>query len=1236
MSQPLAEASAALPSEALAKQPPSPAPGGFPSAPSLYPWALPASVSLALAFALAVALSFTGIAEGPALKWTWLDALTNDGLFSASLLGAFVFAITRLSGARPRVGSLFTGALLFAGLFALLPPTRPIEIAYRAFAALGMSGLAFSAHRISRVDREERRASLDELLAVVSFVGAIALLPFLSLLTTAFRPLVLDPHALRLDGSLGFQPLSALGHLFAKLSWLEPLFATLYMATPAAILAIHFLAPRSEPNRGSLLLTTIALALLGGLFHHLAPIAGPLQAYPRFPLLPEGVDPGSILLDPAPRHGLPALPFAFAVALYWHSRALGRRLHALGIAWLALTLFASLGLGLHYAIALVATIPFTLGVMTLVTPRAPSLLGFRATVFAISSALFAIIIVGLHLRVTFLAPLPPLVMALAVALPWELTRRYTKRAEALAEAEEPTSEDALDEDRDLGLAWAMGVMFFISGAAGLIYEVVFAKSLALTFGSTTRASTTVLATYMGGMALGAFLGGRIARGKTRPLIVYAICEAGIALWCALSPFMLGIVQKIYVGLASGADASAPWLGGLQVALGALLLLPPTILMGLTLPVVAKQFEKRMALGRAIGLLYGANTFGAALASLSTGYFILPFLGISRTTWFAVLANFGAAALAILVDKRLRKDIELEADSEDRPAPKAIANLPAFEPKAAALVLGVGGVITLALEVVYIHLLAIVAGNSAYAFSLMLFAFLLGLGGGAAIGRKMLERRRLALRYLGWMQLGLAACVLLGVFGWEAVPNYFASFEEYAHTRGFGARELVRAAICCMMMIPPALFIGAAYPLAMACRVEGAPDPIRATGRASALNTVGNVTGAFVGSFVLVPYLGALRSLQLLALLAFALGLLATLGTGARLERWKASAPALIVVVLLAVQPSVFNLNRLASGTNVYFERQGYGKVVDHAESADGGLTMVTESFDPGGRRVLTLLTNGKFQGDDSQSREMAAQFGFALFPLLHTTARDKALVIGFGTGVSARAVDDAGFSHTDIIDLSEDIFTLADKHFQSVNGGVLSRPRARAHVTDGRNFLLLSEERYDLIGMEISSIWFAGAASLYNREFYQLVKSRLADDGILQQWVQLHRLSPRDLASIFASLQAEFERVWLYFGGGQGILVACNHDCEPTDEAILLMDRTPSLEFALSTYGGKAKNLLRSKLLDTSEITAFIDSLGIPTSELISTDDNLFLEYSTPRGNVRPYRASIQQNVRMLSGFRGN
>jgi hypothetical protein len=266
---------------------------------------------------------------------------------------------------------------------------------------------------------------------------------------------------------------------------------------------------------------------------------------------------------------------------------------------------------------------------------------------------------------------------------------------------------------------------------------------------------------------------------------------------------------------------------------------------------------------------------------------------------------------------------------------------------------------------------------------------------------------------------------------------------------------------------------------------------------------------------------------------------------------------------------------------------------------------------------------------------MKAQYGMTLVPLLHTRARGSAVIVGYGTGTSALAAQEAGFQKLDVIDLTRDMVELADAWMPECNGGVSSRPGVQMHYTDGRNFLALSREKYDLIGLEISSIWFAGAATLYNREFYALAKERLTERGVLQQWFQLHHLSRLELLSIFETLRSEFANVWVYVTGGQGVLVACNGECAPTPaEAQLLLD-TPALARGLKLWG-TVDELEKTRMLSPpafEEMRADAERGGIVLEDLVSTDDNLLLEYATPRANVRDGQATGVANIDMLLRF---
>lgn len=779
--------------------------------------------------------------------------------------------------------------------------------------------------------------------------------------------------------------------------------------------------------------------------------------------------------------------------------------------------------------------------------------------------------------------------------------------------------------------WLLYGLFFLSGAAALIYQVQFGKRLMYVFGSMSTATNTVLATYMGGMALGAWLGGAVAPRLRRPVIAYAACEAGIAVYCAASPLIFALVQNVYVAMAIGQAPESPFLLPLRVLLGAAALVIPTALMGVTLPVLAQFFEHSgQALGRTVGRLYAANTLGAGLGALVAGYLLLPLIGLRATTLVAVAANLIVALLALRFTNGQPRG--LAADIE--PASERQQHGSVAHGRIAILILACGGFVTLALEVDFIHLLAVVAGNSTYAFSLMLFAFLIGLGLGAETARRMLRRMQ-PMRLLAWLECALCVTLVLAVAQINAIPGFFAGFGERSIELGWAARELIRGLVCCSAMLPPAFFIGAIFPVAVESIGRAFPERrIRMLGFAAALNTLGNILGVLVAGFVMLPALGPMLSIRLLAALCVLLGLTAAVCSPTE-HRARVIASIAASAFCVALFFPVLDYDRVTTGANVYFRPEWHGHVIDRAESLDGGLTSVNELQLDNGERLLTLLTNGKFQGVNGSSGEAIAQEGFALAPLLHNAQRTSALVIGYGTGTTSRVLHDAGFARLEIVDLSADIFRLANRHLADVNGRVTEKPGVYPHVTDGRNFLLLAKGRYDVISMEINSIWFAGAASLYSRDFYRLARAHLNDGGVLQQWMQLHHAAPLDVFYVLGSLRAEFRYVWLYVLGGQGIIVATDSgEARPTAEHAGVIDAAPALRMVIERHGGSAAHVSDGLLLDPDGVDRFLASRGVPASYFVSDDDNAHLEYSTPKGNALDGAQSAAFNFALLARFK--
>ncbi len=1068
-------------------------------------------------------------------------------------------------------------------------------------------------------------------------------------LTISLHPMTYDLYALHWDGALGLNITKQLISICAEIPGIVFLAQQCYRFAPLVFLAVALLHLKKRPaHTASGMLTWVVLTTCAMIAYNFFPITGPAYVFNGAISYVDAIaNPTAIPLKMtmsaiAPRNGMPSMHFGWMLAasiLWWssHTKWWSR---TIVISMTVLTAIATICMGEHYVVDLIVAVPFVLAAIAASTIN----ISWRNSEKYLTVALgfltwflWTIILKTMvgwtqtHLWFGYFV----LVSTAIVVLKQTIWLKAFAQLQTLdLDSNDTSIQKSVVASDEKTLERKIALMFFASGAAALIYQVLFAKKLALVFGSTSTATLTVLATFLGGMAIGSLIGGKLAQRTKHPIRSYAIVEGGIAAYCVLTPSLFDLVQGIYISLATGYPADAAFLLPLRVILGATVLLIPTVLMGITLPLLAKALEAPgQRLGNKIGLLYFMNTAGAATGALLTSYAIIPAIGVGRTTLVAALLNLFVALAALELGKRLASTIEAKQDSiasNDRTLPKPILIASLFA-------LGIGGILSLGLEVIYVHMLSIVAGNSVYAFGLMLSTFLLGLAAGGEAARRSLsrfsnERHRL----LAASFLGLSVSIALSLWFWNEIPQYFASYSEYHAARSFVSREAIRGGICALIMFPPTFFIGAAYVLAMDLLTgEDAQGAIRRLGFGAAINTLGNIVGVLLFGFVILPVLGGFDASKLLAASALVMALAIIVICKAKLKKLDFVVAGVALICSISAFQAKLDYAVLSSGANVYFTAQNWGSVIEHAESIDGGLTSVTQQD---GQAFKTLLTNGKFQGNNDWKSEMQAQIGLAFTPLLHHEKRDKALVIGYGTGVTSRVFHDAGFKQLDIAELSGDVVKLANKHFGEVNNRVTDLDQVKLHVTDGRNFLLLSppSSLYDVVSIEISSIWFSGASSLYNKEFYQLIKTRLAKDGVLQQWVQLHHLSPTDILTVIATLREEFEYVTLYEVGFQGILIATNDPAKsiPSQSAIEKLETTDTLGTIRHHFLAKIGEIPKSILIANAEVDQYIKGVGVDRSVWISTDDNLMLEYSTPKGNVNDHQKSTILNRNLILKFK--
>lgn len=1181
----------------------------------------------------------TGITDTPIS-----DKFFNDGLFSLSFyLGqpALFLGILYLSQ-RPKLPELLP-LLLAAGvsgsilLFFIQTPEHigqfSVSLKFIGYGAPYFIGfaLAILIRQIYQWRQGQHRITDKLMLGAVFVFLAFTLYPGPALkLVSALNPATYDTVLFHIDHAFGFHPSIAFASWARNHPLIDSFFLQVYSLFQLAFaFAYGYALYRKGTARVDFIMLSLTAGLAGILLYSFLPVSGPAYLLgDLFPFNPPSLDKipqtPAVIPIPFPRNGVPSMHFTWVFLLFLGVLDFKKVLGSILAGTLViLVTISTLTTGEHYLIDLVISVPYAIALYIANCRDTPWRDKAKQSAIILCAVLFVpwIVLIRFAPEIFFNSFTLYSASLITIAGSWFAYMLFQRKAQPIvrpAVQTQPASRPVLQ----------VALMFVLSGFAGLMYQVIFSKELALIFGSTATATYTVLTAYMGGMAIGAYLGGRWAERFPNPLRAYAGCEMGIAVYCLATPAIFAGCHELYLLVAADQRPDSSMLLGVRFILGATALTIPTILMGATLPILAQYFKKhQLTLGHSVGVLYAANTLGAATGALITAYFVLPTLGIFKSTILAAGFNLAAAFLAINLAKRV------DPTTTEETSPAGTVQSEQLHQRWVFISLTVCGFVCLAVEVNYVHLLSVVAGNSVYAFGLMLFTFLLGLGFGGELSRRIIKAGWPIGQSMGALQALLGVVILAGLFMWDSMPSYFASYAQYQAVKSFAERETVRALVCFTAMFPPAVLIGSLYPLSMEALERYSPQrAIRLLGQGATLNTLGNIAGVITAGFVLLPVIGALHSIRLCAALCICTGvLLLYRGTQARPIWYLAPLAGLLLFVF---SPRSFNYDRLASGANVYFSPGYWGKIIDHAESVDGGLTSVAQQ-QVGNTTLLTLLTNGKFQGNDAQGGEMVAQAGFTLAPLIHTPARERALVIGYGTGMSSHIMHAAGFKDLDVVELSEDVMRLANRSFKSLNAAVTSEKNVHTYITDGRNFLMLQNKKYDVIGMEISSIWFAGAGSLYNQEFYRYAKNRLNPGGVLQQWIQLHHLRLIDALYVIGSVRSQFRYVWLYNVGGQGIIVATNDSAaQPSDAAIARMDTTPALAPWRGGYPDGFGVLKNMAVLTPESTDRLLASQNLPAAELVSTDDNLRLEYGTPKGNALNGPASSQELLKFFSSYR--
>ena len=640
--------------------------------------------------------------------------------------------------------------------------------------------------------------------------------------------------------------------------------------------------------------------------------------------------------------------------------------------------------------------------------------------------------------------------------------------------------------------WVLPVaclLFFGSGAAALVYQVVWLRSLSLVFGVTVYAASTVLAGFMAGLALGSFVAGRLAGRLRRPLVAFAAAELGVGLTGVLTAPIVGLLTSAYAAAHPLLPDSLTLITAVRFVAAFAVLIVPTSLMGATLPILVHATAAHSRVGARIGLLYATNTAGAILGALAAGFYLVPVLGLRNASFAAAAVNALIAVVAVVAAQRLTAAgpaapalaPDVDAPEVDGPTRRAVV---------AAFTLS--GVLSLALEVIWFRMLALHLRPTAYAFTIMLATVLTGISLGSYLVTPLVRRRGHWLTTLAGLQLAIALVAVLSLNTLPLAAPVQRWLAPVLRLLGIGEYVWPLVATSLVAMLPTSLLLGAAFPLGLRLWVARGTDAGRRVSTFYALNVCGAIVGAVAGGFVLLPLLGTRGALIAAASLALVSSLLLARHVW---PIWPNAAGFLSLVGPIAFLMA--SLNAVAPFDDLLRRVLRTERLLWLEEGVQTTASVHRRPGDPVPMRAMYL--DGMHQADDSARTAFTRHVIGALPMMLHQQPR-RVLVIGLGGGATAGAAARFPGAQVDVVELSGEVVR-GSAFFGEINFDVLTRPQVRLRVDDGRNYLLTTREKYDVVTADIIHPMHAGSTTVYSREYFELVRRALAPGGVVMQWI---------------------------------------------------------------------------------------------------------------------------------------
>ena len=661
------------------------------------------------------------------------------------------------------------------------------------------------------------------------------------------------------------------------------------------------------------------------------------------------------------------------------------------------------------------------------------------------------------------------------------------------------------------------LLFVGSGCSALIYEVIWYELLRQVVGASSISMTIVLTSFMGGLFLGSWGFPRWITPRHHPLSVYAVLELGIGLVGLLILVFLPLVRLLYVSAVGYGTAGLL----LRAVVCLACLLPPTVMMGATLPAVARWMSRsRFGVSR-LGFLYMANTLGAVGGTLLGGFYLLPVHDMATAAQCAAAINVLVALIALILAK------QSPFAASRTLAPESSGGQPFLVEVPKCIIYGaiaVSGLTALGAQVVWTRLMSLLLGATVYTFTVILAVFLAGLAVGSSLGAYLVRVSSRPALVLGWSQLALVGAVPWAAFAINQVLPFWTL--EPAALQHLGVKfghDLVRAS---MAILPATILWGASFPLALAAAAGHSDEPGRLVGSIYASNTLGAIVGAIAFGIVIIPWVGTQQAQQVLTLLAGAAGIAILVAVASRMGKLKRFSGLLVpVAIFVALMVSVVSPTepRLI-GFGHELHKWAWGHRFDYVD--EGRISSVAVSTLPGGYRYFHV--GGKVVASN-EPIDMRLQRMLAHLPALVHPDPKSVLIVGFGAGVTAGSfVRYPGIERIVICEIEPRVTDTAGLYFKNENYDVLNDPRVEVIYDDARHFIANTEETFDVITSDPIHPWVKGSAALYSTEYFELVRSHLKPGGLVTQWVPLYQSSEEAVKIEIATFMEIFPNASLW------------------------------------------------------------------------------------------------------------